>query len=103
MERASNIHSYSGKVSGRTGRGPFKASQSGRHVPRWQEVKVQKNDQGRSELIIENVDSLHDNSTLVIKKGELGNTFQVGIAESSSEYDESEHDMISNAPVRIDA
>jgi hypothetical protein len=33
----------------------------------------------------------------------LQNTFQVGIAESSSEYNESSDEQLTNAPVRIDA
>ena len=45
-----------------------------------------------------------EKSTLIIKKGEFNNTYQVGIAESDSEYNESSGDeRLNNQPVRVDA
>lgn len=45
----------------------------------WQNLKIVKNPQGKSELVIENLDNLNDASELIIKK--KGQNFKIAIAQ----------------------
>lgn len=44
----------------------------------WQEVKVVQNEHGTSELIIENLENLNEQSTLILKR--QGSKFKIGFA-----------------------
>ena len=44
----------------------------------WQEVKVVQNEQGSSELVIENLENLNEHATLILKRH--GNKFKIGFA-----------------------
>ena len=47
-------------------------------VDEWQTVKVVQNENGQSELVIENLEHLNEHATLILKRH--GNHFKIGFA-----------------------
>jgi hypothetical protein len=69
----SNTQSFASRPGRLSNKLSGKSNRHNSSNTKWQNVQIVKNDNtGKSELIIENVDSLHDNSTLLIKRGEFG-------------------------------